>query len=123
MPQVHLSAFYPSNVKLQLDDATLNRVLPINTASPPPGCSELYQTTRARAYADWSNGGSSGSDSVTNVDISRHVTLQSSDGSAALVMGNMIKVCAVARCVFLLDLSYAVLRHVIAMCAMIMLWK
>jgi hypothetical protein len=89
---VYLSALYPSNVKLQLDDATLNKVLPINTAAPPPGCSDLYQTTRARAYADWGNGGNSSSDSVKGVDISRHVTLQSSDGSAALVMGSMVKV-------------------------------
>jgi hypothetical protein len=90
---VFASVYYPSNVALKLDDPTLNRVLPINSAPPPPGCSDTYQTTSARAFADWSNGGSgSPADSLQNVDISRHVTLASSDTSAALVMGTTVKV-------------------------------
>jgi hypothetical protein len=79
-------------VALRLDDPILNRVLPINSAPPPPGCSDVYQATRARAFADWGNGGSAAGDTLQGVDVSRHVTLASSDSSAALVMGTTIKV-------------------------------
>lgn len=86
-----ISVWQPSRVVVQAEDPVLNSVLPLNAAPPSAGCTDSYQSSRLRAWVDWSNGGDAATDALASSDITALVSFASNDSSVALVFGATVK--------------------------------
>ncbi len=88
---VTVSVWQPARVAFEVDDPTLNSVLPLNAAPTSAGCTDRYQATRLRATADWINGGGGAGDIVAATDVTALATFVSNDSSVALVLGPTVR--------------------------------
>ena len=87
---VTLSVWQPVHAVVEAEDAVLNSVLPLNAAPLAPGCTDHYQVSRLRAYADWTNGGQAASDTIASADITTLASFVGNDSNVALVTGSAV---------------------------------
>jgi hypothetical protein len=88
---VVLSVWQPVKARVDADDTTLNSVLPLNAGPLGGGCYERYQSTRLRARTDWTNGGSTPTDTIAAADITQLATFSSNDSSVVQVLGANVR--------------------------------
>jgi hypothetical protein len=92
-PQVYLTVWFPSALNLTLDDPTLNKVLPSNSAPKPAGCTDSYQLTPVRLLSTWTNGGAAAEDTMQGLDVTSLARFASRDTSVQ-VLGSTVRVSA-----------------------------
>lgn len=79
--------WYPANLAVYVDDATLSRIVPLGSTISP-GCeTPLYQRTTVYATCDFI----SGANTITGVDVSSLVTFTSSS-SSVIIVNNYVQV-------------------------------
>ncbi|KAG1679176.1 hypothetical protein FOA52_000532, partial [Chlamydomonas sp. UWO 241] len=86
--QVRVSVWFPTQLKLLADDATLNRVPPVNAAQPPAGCTGRYQSTRLTLLATWIDDGGG---VVAGVDVTPLAAFAAADPTALQVLGDTVR--------------------------------